>query len=156
MEVADFDLFPEWFGARSVEFKAGSEFAWLNRLLYWLARFRAVVGVPPIERLYPIFSPAIRLIGLFGVDSGAAMVEVSGVQAGREVKERVAVVAHSAGPRIAIAPAAIAAQSVLTGKLSATGPVRPHEAFDLEWFVQELQRRGLEVWTTHDGAWTKL
>ena len=145
IEVADFDLFPQWFGAGSVEFKAGSEFAWLNRLLFWSARLRATIGTPHLERISPLVGSAIKLMGRFGTDAGAGMVEVTGNKAGRSTIVRIALVARDRDPRIPAVPAAIAAQGILTSRVKGKGLIPLHRAFDLYWFITELRRRGLEL-----------
>lgn len=145
MEVADFDLFPRWFGARTVEFKAGSEFAWLNTQLALLARLRAATGFPPLERLATLFAPLIRGIGRFGTDVGGGLVEVTGLQGGGPHVERVAIIADSDGPRIPAVPASIAAQGILEGRARGTGLLPLHEAFDPAWFLARLRERGLRV-----------
>jgi saccharopine dehydrogenase-like NADP-dependent oxidoreductase len=50
LEMADLDWLPELFGAQTVEFKAGTEHSWLNRLLGLAATIRVKTGHPRWER----------------------------------------------------------------------------------------------------------
>src|SRR5437879_11028607 len=78
IETADRDVLSREFGAHSVEFKAGSEFPWLNRSLGGVARFRARTGFPPLERWANPIRKCLKALGRFGTDAGGVIVDVAG------------------------------------------------------------------------------
>jgi saccharopine dehydrogenase-like NADP-dependent oxidoreductase len=105
VDVPDHDLFPPVFGAKTVEFRAGSEIRMFNACLSVLGRtersWLAWSGV--FQRVASVFS-------WMGHDAGAIGVEVHA-----EMNRRVSIVADSHGERIAVLPASLMTASLLSG-----------------------------------------
>jgi saccharopine dehydrogenase-like NADP-dependent oxidoreductase len=146
LETAGCDLLPRYFGARRVEFKAGSEFAWLNRTLAAAARLRERTGFPPLERWSDALRSALRVVGRFGTDRGGVLVEVAGIKNGAPARAQIAVVAEEHGERIPSVPAAIAVAALLGGEVSARGIVPLNAWIAPPRLFEELSRRGLRLW----------
>ncbi|MCH8274794.1 MAG: saccharopine dehydrogenase NADP-binding domain-containing protein [Armatimonadetes bacterium] len=146
IDVADYDLFPDYFGVDGVEFKSGSEFAWLNRSLSLLARLRLRTGFPPLERLAHLFRTTIRFPGMFGSDSGGVLVEVMGRRAGELVRHEVCITSADGGERIPTVLATIAVLALLRGEVKELGLVPHHTWLRKDRFEEELIKRGLRIW----------
>jgi hypothetical protein len=100
VDVPDLELFPGLFGARTVEFRVGSELGFLNHGLALLAALASDLSrwAGPMRRAAAVF-------GGFGSDSGAIGVEVDGLAGGRPATRRASIVAAVRGPRIPVMPA---------------------------------------------------
>lgn len=150
--VADFDLFPRWFGCREVEFRACSDQAWLDRALWlgaWLQRRCPVPLLLPLAR--PMAS-LVRIAGVCGTDGGAGVVELEG--SGRSV--RAAVVADEHGERLPALPASIAAAELLAGRLAGrSGLVATIDAVPWATLLRELETRGISPWLDLGSGWSK-
>lgn len=102
VDVPDLELFPALFGARTVEFRVGSELMPLNLVLAMMAA---------LERDWAGWAPVLRraaaIFGFLGhdSDSGAVGVEVEGLAQGRASTRRASVVAAERGQRIPVMPA---------------------------------------------------
>jgi hypothetical protein len=103
VDVPDHELFPALFGARTVEFRAGSELRLVNGCMSLLQRTRR-----SWVDWSPFFQLAAALPSWFGHDWGAIGVEAAGI-----ARRRVSVVADSFGERMAVMPA-----SIMVGLLS--------------------------------------
>lgn len=150
LEMADLDVLPELFGVGTVEFKAGSEFAFLNRMLAFLAVLRARTGHPTLERYTTVVRAVSWFVGRWGRDAGGVICEVTGDVGGRVRREAVAVVRSDEGARIPIVLAGIAVSEVLAGRL-----VQPGVADLRTWVTEErlltgLRERGLTMWRRTD------
>ena len=143
--MADVDAMPGGTGAKTVEFKAGCEHAWLNRLL--AAASRVQRSPARISESW-LLAPA-RLLssvaGFWGTDQGAAMFAISGLVRGQPVQHWVAIVAERDGGRIPIIPAAIAVQSLLDGSMKMRGVVPPGSWLDQPRLVSGFRHRGLRL-----------
>lgn len=150
--VADFDLFPRWFGCREVEFRACSDQAWLDRALWlgaWIQRHCPVPLLLPLAR--PMAS-LVRIAGVFGTDAGAGVVELEGAE--RSV--RAAVVADEHGERLPALPASIAAAELLSGRLAGrSGLVATIDAVPWATMLHELDSRGISSWMDLGEGWSK-
>ena len=146
LEMADLDLLPELFDVGTVEFKAGTEWPLLNRLLNAAARTRASMGHPDWERFTPIISAFSWLVGRFGKDEGAVVFEIQGLQESTLVTRRVAVVARRHGGLIPAVLASMAAGRLLSGQLKMKGIIPVHQWIGSEELIMELGARGLELW----------
>jgi saccharopine dehydrogenase-like NADP-dependent oxidoreductase len=146
LETADQDLLPRYFGVGRVEFKAGSEFVWLNRGLAAAARLRARTGFPALERWSDALRRGLRVLGRFGTDRGGVLVEISGTKNGAPAEVQIAVVAERHGERIPAVPAAIAVEALLRGEVSARGVVPLHTWIAPVRLFEELSKRGLKLW----------
>jgi hypothetical protein len=105
VDVPDHELFPQLFGARTVEFRAGSELNALNKCLSLLARNGQswVQWSRSLQRV-------AALLSWIGHDWGAIGVEVTG-----SMKRKVCIVGDSHAERIAVMPACVMAQTLLSG-----------------------------------------
>lgn len=78
VDVPDHELFPKIFGARSVEFRVGSELNFLNHIvssLAWLSQNGIVRDWKPFSQ---IFRTGMALFGFLGHEAGGVGVEVRG------------------------------------------------------------------------------
>lgn len=147
LEMSDLDVLPELFAVSSVEFKAGSEYAWVNRVLARLGWLRARTGHPRWERYTQAMRALSWLVGRLGHDRGAAMFEITGRAEGRPRVFRYAVVTDRDGGRIPVAPAGMAIERMLDQRLPpGIQPldtwIPPHE------FLAGLRDRGFKVWAS--------
>lgn len=140
VDVPDLELFPNLFGARTVEFRVGSELTPLNHALSMLAATRRDLGA-----LTPVIRRAAAAFGFLGHDAGAVGVEVEGLANGRAVTHRACVVATERGQRIPVMPA-VATVSRLLCEDRAAGGLLPLESWlardELE---RECARRGYRL-----------
>jgi hypothetical protein len=146
LEMADLDLLPELFGVKTVEFKAGTEWPPLNRLLGAAARIRTLTGHPDWERFTPIIRAFSWLAGRLGKDEGGVIFEIGGLRQGAPITQRMAVVARRDGGLIPAVLAGIATARLLSGSLATKGIVPVHQWITSEELIRELQARGLEIW----------
>ena len=119
VDVPDHEIFPKVFGARTVEFRAGSELRALNGCLS-LLRLTHRNWAP----WSALFQRSAALLSWMGHEAGALGVEVAG-----DKKTRACIVATSRGERLAVMPA-----SVMTGLL-------------LSGSADRRARKGLVSWT---------
>ncbi len=134
VDVADHEIFPPIFGARTVEFRAGSELKVLNGCLSLmrLTRHNWVTWSRSFQR-------AASLLSWMGQDSGAIGVEASG--AGRR---RACIVADSHGERIAAMPASVMARLILSGG-QYSGMISHTDWLSERQLREECDRRGLRL-----------
>jgi hypothetical protein len=149
--VADFDLFPRWFGCREVEFRACSDQPRLDRALWLAAGVQRAVAVPFLRYGGKSFARFVRVAGRFGTDAGAGLVELSS----RTQQLRIAVGAHERAERLPALPAALAVAELLTGaRARPTGLVAPHELVQPAAFIAALATRGITTWVDRGAGWT--
>jgi hypothetical protein len=146
IETADRDVLSRELGAQSIEFKAGSEFPWVNRSLGAVARLRARTNFPSLERWANPIRKYLQLLGRFGTDAGGVIVEVAGILNCELTLQQVAVTAAGEGERIPSLLAAIGAAALLRGELTARGALRLSTWLPTTQLFEELHRRGLQVW----------
>lgn len=153
-DMANLDLLPELLGVETVEFKAGSEMPWLNRLLGLAARIRRRFGVPRWEAVTPIVRALSRAVGVFGRDEGGVVFELGGTRNGKPHRIRFAVTAEVDGGRIPVALAGIAVEEMLAQRIDRRGLVPVDSWVDPERLTEGLLRRGLSLWwQTGDLPW---
>lgn len=154
-EMADLDVLVEQCGAGTVSFKAGSEFAWLNRTLAVAAAARARFGRPRHpERFTSLVRGFSWLLGRAGDEAGGFMVEVSGHVNGGRITRAVGMTAVRAGGRIPALLAAIAVEEVLAGRLTRPGATSLSGWLPAERMWAGLQAREVTLWHRDDaGAW---
>jgi len=157
-EMADLEVLSDLYGADTISFKAGSEYAGLNRLLGVAALLRARTGRPRRpERLTTVVRASSWLVGRFGDDSGGFLVEVTGQQAGCPVRRGFAMTAAADGGRIPSLLAGIAVQEVLNGRLTAPGYGPPQVWLTPQQAWQALAARGVALWRRdEDESWRRL
>ena len=144
VDAPDHDLFPELFGARTVEFRAASEVPFLNAavsFLGWLARRRVVRSWAPWSRT---LGGLAALPAWMGHDWGGIGVEVLGWSRDRRVSRRAGVVAHSGGQRIAVMPASIMTSMLLSGS-TYRGLASPGDWITHEQLRLECEKRGFQL-----------
>jgi hypothetical protein len=146
LEMADLDWLPELFGAQTVEFKAGTEHSWLNRLLGLAATIRVKTGHPRWERFTSLVRASSWLAGRIGKDEGGVIFEIGGTKDNQAITHRVAVVAHRDGGLIPVVLASMATQRLLEGQLVTAGLLPIHQWITPQALVHELQRRDLHLW----------
>ncbi|TAJ15046.1 MAG: NAD-dependent epimerase/dehydratase family protein [Planctomycetota bacterium] len=151
--VADFDLFPRWFGCADVEFRAGSDLPLLDRGLWIVAGAQRWIRVLPLVRCANAMARIVGLAGRIGSDAGAGMVELADA---RHVR-RVAVVARTGGQRLPALPAAFATAALLEGRLrDAAGLVAANQVLTTEQFVHAMRTRGIAVWLDRGDGWREV
>ncbi len=158
IENADRDVLAREFGVRRVEFKAGSEFSWLNRALAITARCRAFTGFPALDHWANPLRVCLKWLGRFGTDAGGVIVEVVGAKRERAVTRQLAIVAAEKGERIPSVLAAIAVDALLRGELAARGAVPLSSWLGAPQLFDELRSRGLHLWSKQSLAtsWQRL
>lgn len=146
LEMADLDLLPELFEVQTVEFKAGTEWDFLNRLLGLAARIRVQFGWPDWEKFISFIRAFSWLIGRIGMDEGGVIFEVRGKRDSNLQTDRIAVIAQKDGGLIPSVLAGIAAQRLLDGRIAKAGLIPLQSWIKSEDLIVELERRGLEIW----------
>jgi hypothetical protein len=157
-EMADIDVLTDLCGAGTVSFKAGSEFSWLNRALGLAAAVRARSGLP---RRPERFTAAVRglswLAGRFGNESGGFMVEVDGLQDGRQSRRALGMTAGEDGGRIPSLLAGIAVERILAGRFTGSGVIPLHTWLPAEQLWAALTQRQVTLWRRDNGnGWESL
>jgi hypothetical protein len=154
-EMADLDVLVELFGPQTVSFKAGSEFAWLNRVLAAAATVRARTGWPRRpERLTSPIRALSWLVGRAGNEAGGWYAEVAGHRHGQLMRHALGMTAQREGGRIPSLLAAIAVEQLLAGRVSHAGVVAPTEWMDAGQLWSGLGRRDVLLWRrTNDATW---
>ena len=139
VDVPDHDLFPALFHADTVEFRAGSELSplnWAVSMLAWTRKTGLVQSWTPFSR--PL-QRVTSLMSFMGHDWGAVGVEVAG-----PVTRRVSVVARSAAQRIAVMPAVIMTNLLISGA-APYGLVSPATWLTKEELRIQCENRGFEL-----------
>jgi hypothetical protein len=120
VDVPDHESFPALFGAKTVEFRTSSELRFLNTAvssIAWFTRHGIVRSWAPWSRAFQV---GAALFSTAGHDWGGVGVEVFGPKGHR----RVSVVADSRGQTIAVMPASIMTDLLLSG-LPHSGLIAP-------------------------------
>jgi hypothetical protein len=136
IDVADLELFPPLFGARTVEFRVGSEVALLNRLLVAAAWLRS-----DLARFTPLVRRAAALFGFLGHDWGGVGVEVSDGHATR----RATLVAVERGQRIPVLPAVATLERLLCEDRAVSGLLPLDSWLTRAELERECARRGYSL-----------
>jgi hypothetical protein len=152
LEMADADVLPELLGVGTVEFKAGSEWPFLNRLLAFASATRARFGGPAWEDFTTLARALSWTFGRFGKNEGGVVFEATGLVGGSEKRHRVAVVGESEGGRIPIALAGIAVEEILAHRVPDAGLVNLATWIPSDVLLDRIQARGLAVWGLPDGG----
>lgn len=152
LEMADLDLLPQLFGVKTVEFKAGTEWSFLNRLLSMAARIRKRTGYPDWESFAPVVRALSWLVGRFGRDEGGVIFEITGVLNNSLVTHEVAVVARRNGGLIPAVLASIGAKKLVSGEVPTRGIVPLNHWISSDELVKDLVDRGLEIWWKPSGT----
>lgn len=150
-EMADVDILVELFAAGTVTFKAGSEFAWLNRALGVASAARARFGRPRRpERLTSLVRGLSWLVGRVGDEAGGFFVEVTGHRADRVIRQAIGMTAEREGGRIPALLAAIAVEEFLSGRPSRRGVLPLDGWLAAERMWSGLAARDVALWRRAD------
>lgn len=155
LEMANLDLLPALFGVNTVEFKAGTEWPILNRLLNLSALFRKAVVGPSWEALMPFVRGFSWLMGRAGKDEGGVFFEITGTRHQQPKTHRFAVMADHDGGLIPSVLAGIAAQRLLSGQITSPGLIPIHQWISPADLLTQLAARGLALWwkASEKSAW---
>ncbi|MET7403419.1 NAD(P)H-binding protein [Dactylosporangium sp. NPDC005572] len=154
--MADLTELAARFGAGTISFKAGTEHAWLNRLLGAAATVRARTGRPRrAERFTAVVRAMSWLAGRFGDEAGGFLVEVADRRDGRPVRRALGMTAARDGGRMPSLLAGIAVEEILAGRLSAPGEVPLDGWLPPPRAWAALTARGLDLWRADafPGTW---
>lgn len=146
LEMANLDLLPELFKVHTVEFKAGTEHYFLNRLLGFAAAIRVRTGVPNWESFTTPVRALSWLFGRFGLDAGGVVFEFSGRANELRRTDLISVIAENDGGLIPSVLAGIAVQELLSGRLTSAGLVPLDSWLSSNQLIVELLRRELKIW----------
>ena len=155
VDIADYFTLVEYFGARTVDFKIGSEFGWLNKALVGVREVRRHLGLPRLGPLVPTFRAVLAVAGFFGTSQGAVMVTVTG---GRDIPMRqlsLAAYAEKDGQIIPALLPSIAAGLVLEKRIAFEGIADLRRWISFDRLLAELRARGVHI-AEHQGAWQRL
>lgn len=155
-EMADLDVVPSLCVARTVTFKAGTEFALLNRALGQAAAVRARTGHPRhAERLTTAARAFSWLLGRMGDDAGGFLIELRGARAGRATRRAIGITADHHGGRIPSLLAGVIVADLLDGRLP-HGP-EPWGRWPTGQRVwSQFAARGIKLWQREDnGDWAR-
>ena len=150
LEMADLDLLPELLEVKTVEFKAGTEWAFLNRLLGMAAGIRKIIGYPNWENFTLVVRAFSWLMGRFGKDEGGAVFEMKGFVNHSITTRRMAIIARKDGGIIPAILASIATQKLISNDLQNRGLTSLNEWISSEELLKEFADRHLEIWWKPD------
>ncbi|MBI4425799.1 MAG: saccharopine dehydrogenase NADP-binding domain-containing protein [Elusimicrobia bacterium] len=124
VDAPDHGLFPELFGAKAVELRVGTG-------LWALDAAASALSLVPVDWSFcaPLLRGAASLLGASAADAGGVLVEVRG-RAEREVVRRVGIVAPSRGARVALLPALVQLERLVSSVPVAGGLVPWHSWID--------------------------
>lgn len=152
LEMADLDVLPELLGVQTVEFKAGTEWPFLNWLLGVAAQIRAATGYPEWERFSLLVRSISWLFGRLGKDAGGVVFEISGFSGKVMKTHRIALTSQHDGGIIPVLLASIGTIRLLYGGLTIKGIAPLHRWIDPGDLLIELQMRGIEIWWQGHGS----
>lgn len=137
----DLRLFPDWFGAKTVLFRAGLDLKLLHGSLYLLGWIVRAGLIRDLARFTNPLQRAAEMVERFGSDIGAMRVRVIGESKPGEFEEREwrLVVRDSDGPKIPAIPAQIVLEQLARGDFSA-GARPAMNAFSLRSVEASLAR----------------
>lgn len=121
VDVPDVALFPELFGADTVEFRAGAEVDLFNRGLTLLRTVSSTGAVKSWRTHQPSLQFAMGLFGWIGTDTGALGVEMSGRATGEHRSIRACIMADHKGQNIPVMPAVIMVSQIVSGQTAPAG-----------------------------------
>lgn len=152
-EMADLDVAAGLYGARTIAFKAGTEFTAVDRALGLFPAVRARTGRPCAARRWtPLVRALSWLVGRVGDEAGGFTVSVSGRRDRRAVIRRMGMTARGDGGRIPSQLAGIAVAHLLTGRLRTPGLVALRSRLTAPELRTALRDRGSGLWRRDDDA----
>ncbi len=156
VDIADYFTQPLYFGAKSVEFKIGSELDLLNRGLAAFRLAREWLGIRNARRFIPFFRKVIGAARLFGSSQGALMVEVTDSGTTPERTMSICVFREENGETIPAILPGVATRMILDGELCFSGIASLPDWISFTRFASELGARGVRMATKleADDGWT--
>lgn len=155
-EVPDLDLFPEAWGANSVDFYAGLELRGFNRTLGVLAALRRMHVLPPLEGLAPLCLWVSLRFFERGSGNGSLAVWVRGrARDGSAIERKIALVTALDGPATPSSAAILLASKLLLGPGLEPGARPCMGLLRLDEIREHLEPLG--VWCSRSddqGRWT--
>jgi saccharopine dehydrogenase-like NADP-dependent oxidoreductase len=145
VDIADYLLQPIYFGVKTVEFKIGSELDILNRTLSGFREFKTLFGLNNADWLLPMSRVLIYAASLFGSSQGGVMVEVSGQNNERFLKQFLSVYAEEHGEVIPAILPSVATQMIIRGEVSYRGIVPLPDWLPRKRFIEELTKRQVKI-----------
>jgi hypothetical protein len=143
-----------YFGAKTVEFKIGSELDVLNRMLSVLCYFKSALKLKNLDWLLRPSKALIYAASLFGTSQGGMMVEVSSQNHPKSMW--LSVFASVRGEVIPALLPSLATQMLLQGEIACRGIVPLPDWLPRERFFEELTKRGMKMASKTEGAWFEL
>ena len=146
VDVADHELFPDCFGAETVEFRVGAELELFNVGLTVLGRLVNIGLVSSWRPFASLFQRCMSAFGSIGHDWGALGVEVHGTRDSAERCIRICLVADSQGQRIPVMPASVMCQRLLHSIGKELSGLIPFDSWiDRNELEDECARRGYRL-----------
>lgn len=115
VDVADHEIFPELFQAKTVQFRAGAEFGVFNLGVSILAAMANAGVVNDLKSMSGFFQSSLKVFGPLGHDWGALGVEVQGVKDSQPKTIRMSLMADHKGQTIPVMPASIMCRRIIGG-----------------------------------------
>jgi hypothetical protein len=145
VDVADFFTAPRYFGARTIDFKIGSEMALLNGALTAWRVASAPFGPGVHGPLVPLFRGAVAAAARLGSTRGAVMVRVEGGPPGARRRVSLSLSREVDGQIIPAILPAVAVARILEGRPPAPGIADLSRWLSLESLAGECRLRGVEL-----------
>lgn len=139
-DVPDLQLFPAYFDAATVTFKAGVELTLFNFAISILGIMRRWLTRLPLAKLAPLLVRGSQAFKFFGSYAGSCAVWLTDQD---DHVHHIALVAPSNGPRIPTAPAILLTQKLLAGEVLPAGAYPCVDFFTLEDLARFLEQFGI-------------
>ncbi len=145
VDVPDCEIFPQLFGARRVESRAGGGMSRLNGTVDAMAWLRRRGIVRSWGRCAPMLRLGLRALDPRGSSAGAIGVEIEGRYGQRPLRKRLSIVAEREAERIAVLPAANLVTRLARDPDAWHGLVPLNGWIDRDELEHECLRRGLRL-----------
>ena len=152
VDIADYFTQVEFFGARTVEFKIGSEFNWLNSTLAFVRELKKYLGISNLRPFVPLLRSVLTMASYLGTSQGAVMVEATRQSEGSVRRIRVGAYRETDGHIIPALLPAIAARMIIEKEISFKGIAGLRTWISFDQFLAELNTRGVSA-AFHNGNW---
>ncbi len=161
VDVPDHALFPELFGARTVEFRVGAEIQAFNHASALLSWMRSRKLLPGLVGMTPLFESTVGMFGHLGHDWGALGVEVTGgefdkngdddADAASDKRTRVCIVSNHRGHHMPVLPAVIMIERLITRPGEFAGLVPLAEWIEQSDLEHQCEKRGYKLTIDRSG-----
>lgn len=153
VDTPDSRLFPAYFGARTVTFKAGLELQPMNWALATAAGLRQRGLIPNLAGYAGLLTTLSKALYPLGSPHGAVAVWVEGRRRGRPLRRGLALVARHDGPSVAAAPAALLARRILAGDIPAPGAAPCLNLVEFAELAEHLAASGITAVWGDEAGW---